>query len=57
VKFVAAEVETDPNYDPPDEVFKFMFGAKEFLDKNRPVVEARREERNLLRPDNPLLVR
>ena len=32
-KFVAAEFEKDPNYEPPDEVAKFIFFAKDFLEK------------------------
>ncbi len=49
-KFVAAEFEKDPNYEPPDEVAKFIFFAKDFLDKIRPVVEARLKEMNLSGP-------
>jgi hypothetical protein len=49
-KFVAAEFEKDPNYEPPDEVAEFIFFAKDFLDKIRPVVEARLKEMNLSGP-------
>jgi hypothetical protein len=48
VKSVAAEYEKDPNYQPSDEVIKFVFKAKEFLEPLRPLVEARLKERNLL---------
>jgi hypothetical protein len=59
-KFIADEFKKDPNYQPPDNVLKFMVQTKKFLDKVRPVIEERLKARgydlNELDRNNELLL-
>jgi hypothetical protein len=48
MKFVAAEMEKNPNYQPPDNFIKVMFQIKPIFDELLPVVQARLEERVLV---------
>jgi hypothetical protein len=47
VQFVAAELKKDPNYQPPEEFIKLIFGLKPFFDNLKPILEARMKERGI----------
>jgi len=41
MQFVLAEIKKNPNYEPPDAFFELMVRVKPWMDKIRPLVEAR----------------
>jgi hypothetical protein len=53
MKFVAAEIEKNPNYQPPDDFIKVFFRIKSILDELRPIVQAKLQERALLKGGLP----
>ncbi|HEV3159537.1 MAG TPA: endonuclease domain-containing protein [Xanthobacteraceae bacterium] len=53
MKFVAAEIEKNPNYQPPDDFIKVFFRIKPILDELRPIVQAKLQERALLKGGLP----
>jgi Recombination endonuclease VII len=53
MKFVAAEIEKNPNYQPPSDFIKVMFRIKPIIDELRPIAEAQTRQRELLQADLP----